>query len=404
MNLNDQIRCCALILPLLAGCGGTQVKSAEPTVVSPPPPPALPLVEAAGTPAAPEKVAEPLVTKTDFGKLGEQPVFLYTLMNRHGLTAKVMTYGAILTELDVPDKDGKFADVVLGFDTLDGYLKDSPYFGATIGRVANRIKNARFALDGKTYTLAANNAPNALHGGKRGWDKVLWDAQVATRVDASALELTYVSKAGEEGYPGTVTAKVTYTLSNEDELSVVFEATTDVATPVSMAHHTYWNLGGQGSGTILDHEVTIAAERYTPGDPVPDGSIKKVKGTPFDFTTPKAIGKDLKAAGGKPVGFDLNYVVDGEPNQLRQMVKIKDPKSGRALTLSADQPGLVFYSGNFLDGTVKGKGTTYAQYTGLCIESGKFPNSINVPAWKDAVVLKPGQTYRHTMVHSFSAE
>ena len=172
-----------------------------------------------------------------------------------------------------------------------------------------------------------------------------------------------------------------------------------------MAHHTYWNLGGQSSGSILDNEVTIDADNYTPGDPVPDGTIKKVKGTPFDFTTPKAIGKDLKAAGGKPVGFDLNYVVNGDPTQMRTMVKVKDPKSGRVLTLASEQPGLVFYSGNFLDGTVKGKGgTAYAQYSGLCIESGKLPNSINVPAWKNSVILRPGQTYRHTMVHAFSVE
>ena len=345
-----------------------------------------------------------MVTKAEFGKLAEQPVFLYTLKNPHGLTAKVMTYGAILTEMDVPDKNGKFADIALGFDNFDGYLNNGPHFGSTIGRVANRIKNAVFTLAGKTYKLEANDPPNALHGGSRGWDKLLWDAQIVPSVDASAVEFRYISKAGEAGYPGTVTAKVTYTLTNEDQLKIDFEATTDATTPVSMAHHSYWNLGGQGSGTILDHEVTIHADRYTPGDPVPFGTIKPVKGTPFDFTTTKAIGKDLKAAGGKPVGFDLNYVVDGEPNQLRPMVKIKDPKSGRVLTLTADQPGLVFYSGNFLDGTVNGKGSTYAQYTGLCIESGKFPNSINVPAWKDAVVLKPGQTYRHTMVHSFSVE
>ena len=406
MNLNVQMRCSALMVALLAGCAGQQANGVEPTVVSPPPPPpAITAAPVVAAPPAPEKAPEPLVSQAAFGKLGDQPVSLYTLKNQHGLTAKVMTYGATLTEMDVPDRDGRFSDVVLGFDTFDEYLKDNPYFGATIGRVANRIKKARFELDGKTYTLAANNAPNALHGGKRGWDKVIWDAQIVSRPNAAAIAFSYVSKSGEEGYPGTVSAKVTYSLTNDNELRVDFEATTDTSTPVSMAHHTYWNLAGQSSGTLLDQEITINADKYTPGDPVPDGSIKPVKGTPFDFTVPKAIGKDLKAAGGKPVGYDLNYVINGNPTEFRKMAKLKDPKSGRVLTLSSEQPGMVFYSGNFLDGTVKGKGgTAYAQYTGLCIESGKFPNSINVPAWKGAVVLKPGQTYRHSMVHAFSAE
>ena len=370
-----------------------------------PPPPAPVAVTAVQSESKPaDKLAEPSIAKAEFGKLGDKQVFVYTLKNQHGLTAKVMTYGATLTELDLPDRTGKFADVVLGFDNLDGYIKDSPYFGATIGRVANRIKKARFELEGKTYALAANAAPHSLHGGKQGWDKVVWDAEIVPRGAGSALQLAYASKAGEEGYPGTVSAKVVYTLTEQDELKVEFEATTDATTPVSMAHHTYWNLAGQSSGTILDQELMIHADRFTPGDPVPDGAIKAVKGTPFDFVQPKSIGRDLKAAGGKPVGYDLNFVINGEPNQLRAMATLKDPKSGRVLTLSADQPGLLFYSGNFLDGSAKGKGASYAQYAGLCLESEKFPNSINVPAWKDSVLLKPGQTYKHTMVHAFSVE
>jgi galactose mutarotase-like enzyme len=278
-------------------------------LVIPAPVPAPLAAEAPPAPAPQAPAPTHSVASADFGTAYDRPVSLYTLKNKHGLSAKVMTYGATLTELDVPDRAGHFDDVVLGFDSVDEYVKSSPYFRATIGRVANRIKRARFELGGKTYTLAANNAPNHLHGGK------------------------------------------------------------------------------------------------PPGEPVPDGSIKPVKGTPFDFSVSKLIGKDLKAAGGKPVGFDLNYVANGAPNELRLIAKLKDPKSGRVLTLSADQPGLQFYSGNFLDGTVKGKGgVSYAQYSGLCLESQKFPNSINVPAWKDAVVLKPGQTYQHTMVHAFSVE
>jgi len=399
----NQIRSGAVFAVLVAGCAGQQANNVEPTVVPPPP---TPVASVAPPPAesAPKPAEPPPVVRTDFGKLAEQPVSLYTLRNQHGLTAKIMTYGATLTEMDVPDRAGKFADVVLGLDSVDSYVKDSPYFGGTIGRVSNRIKRARFELDGKTYTLAANNPPNHLHGGKRGWDKVIWDAEIVPSADGPAVQFKYVSKAGEEGYPGTANAKVTYTLTNHDELRIDFEATTDAATPLSMAHHSYWNMAGQNSGTILDQELTINADRYTPGDPVPDGSIKPVKGTPFDFTAAKPIGKDLKAAGGKPVGYDLNYVVNGEPGKMRVMAKLKDPKSGRVLTISSEQPGLLFYSGNFLDGSVKGKGATYAQYDGLCLESEKFPNSINVPAWKEAVVLKPGQTYHHTMVHAFTAE
>jgi len=343
------------------------------------------------------------VTQRDFGKVGERAVSLYTLKNQHGLTAKLMTYGATLTELDLPDRHGQFADVVLGFDSVDEYVKSSPYFGATIGRVANRIKNAKFELNGKTYPLAANNPPNHLHGGTRGWDKVIWDAEIVP--NHTAVTFKYISKAGEEGYPGTVSAQVTYTLTDTDELRVEFAATTDAPTPLNLAHHSYWNLAGQGSGTILDHELMLNADRYTPGDLVPDGSVKPVKGTPFDFTSPKPIGKDIQRAGGHPVGFDSNFIVNGDPKALRLVAKLKDPKSGRVLTLSADQPGVQFYSGNFLDGTVKGKGgAVYPQYAAVCLETQKFPNAINVPAWKESVVLNPGQTYTHTMVHAFSVE
>lgn len=345
------------------------------------------------------------ITATTFGNVDDTPVQLYTLTNAHGLVAKITNYGAIVTELHVPDRTGTLGDVVLGFENLDGYLKGHPYFGAIVGRVANRIGNAEFTLEGKRYTLEANDKPHHLHGGRRGWDKVVWSATPVDTAEGQAVAFTYVSKDGEEGYPGTVTAKTIYTLTNGNELRVEMQATTDKTTLVNMAHHSYWNLGGHNSGTILDHELTLYADNYTPGTPmVPDGRINPVKGTSFDFTSAKAIGRDLKQAGGNPIGYDHNFVINGVPNQLRPVARVKDPKSGRVMTVSADQPGVQFYTGNFLDGSTRGKGTTYIQYAGLCLESQKYPNAINVPAWRDQVILSPGQPYRHVIVHRFSVE
>jgi aldose 1-epimerase len=343
------------------------------------------------------------IEKASFGTVDGKPVDVYTLTNAKGAVAKITNYGAIVTELQMPDKSGKLGDVVLGLDTVDDYVKSSPYFGAIVGRSANRIKNAAFTLDGKDYKLNANDAPHHLHGGKKGWDKVIWTAEPKETKDGPSLKLTHISKDGEENYPGTVTATATYTLTNDNELKVEMAATTDKTTLINMAHHSYWNLAG--GGTILDHELTIPADSYTPGEGlVPTGAVKPVKGTPFDFTVAKPIGKDVKAAGGKPVGFDHNWVVNGEPHALRVVAKLKDPKSGRVMTISADQPGLQFYSGNFMDGKTKGKGVTHEHWGGLCLESQKFPNSVNVPAWRDEVILKPGQTYKHTMVHKFTTE
>jgi aldose 1-epimerase len=342
-------------------------------------------------------------TATPFGKLGDTPVQLYTLTNANGLVARITDYGAIVTELHVPDRAGQLADVVLGFENVDGYVKDNPYFGAIVGRVANRIMNARFELDGRGFALEANDTPHHLHGGVRGWDKVVWDARPVETSEGPALELTHISRDGDAGYPGTVTARTVYTLTNANELKVEMQATTDAPTLVNMAHHSYWNLGGHGSGTILDHELTLYADRYTPGTPmVPDGRIAPVEGTPFDFTRSKPIGRDLQRAGGRPIGYDHNFIVNGEPNRLRPVARLADPKSGRVMSVSADQPGVQFYTGNFLNGSIRGKGATYAQYTGLCLETQKFPNAVNVPAWRDQVILRPGQTYRHVMVHAFS--
>lgn len=347
----------------------------------------------------------PGIASAPFGREGNTPVQLYTLTNKNGLIAKISNYGAIVTELHAPDRSGRLADVVLGFENLDGYLAGHPYFGAIVGRVANRIGNAVFALEGSRYTLAPNDKPHHLHGGRRGWDKVVWTARTADTADGPSIELTYVSKDGEEGYPGTVTARTVYTLTNNNELKVEMEATTDRTTVVNMAHHSYWNLAGHASGTVLDHVLTLHADRYTPGTPmVPDGRVLPVAKTPFDFTAGKRIGQDVKAAGGNPTGYDHNFVVNGEPNRLRAVARLKDPASGRVMTLTADQPGVQFYTGNFLDGSHKGKGATYVQYAGLCLETQKFPNAINVPAWQDQVILRPGQPYRHVMLHAFSTE
>jgi aldose 1-epimerase len=389
---------------LLSACSGSQ--PAEPVAAtSEPVAPAAAPADAVASSAAPEVKKGKAIVEAPYGVVEGKEVKLYTLTNKNGLVAKITNYGGIITELHVPDKAGKNGDIVLGYDKLDDYVKATPYFGAVIGRVANRVKNAQFSLEGKQHKLTANNAPHSLHGGKVGWDKVIWTAEAIDSDAGPALKLTYVSKDGEEGYPGTVTAHNTYTLTNNNELKVEMDATTDKTTVVNMAHHSYWNLAGHGSGPITGHELTLFSEQYTPGDPVPDGKVKAVKGTPFDFTAAKPIGKDLQAAGGKPVGFDSNWVVKGDPHTLRPVAKLKDPKTGRVLELSADQPGVQFYSGNFLDGSNKGKGgVVYQQYTGLCLESQKFPNSINVPAWKDEVILKPGATYRHVMIHKFSAE
>jgi len=362
---------------------------------------ALAMISSAGVKAA----AKASIDKTKWGEADGKEVDLYTLTNRNGLIAKITNYGGIVVELHVPDRSGQMGDVALGYDNLADYIKKNPYFGATVGRIGNRIANAQFELEGKTYKLAANNGTNHLHGGKKGWDKVVWDAEATETPKGPALKLTYVSKDGEEGYPGTVTAVTTYTLTNKNELAIEMTATTDKTTIINMVHHTYFNLHGGTEGDIKDHVLTLFADKYTPGMP-PDGRVVPVAGTPFDFRKPKAIGKDLEAAGspgaGAPVGYDSNWVVNGSPDKMRPVGRVEDPVSGRVMTVEANQPGVQFYSGIFMDGTTKGKGRTHTQYTGICLETQKFPNAINVPAWKDQVILKPGQTYRHDLVYKFS--
>lgn len=352
-----------------------------------------------------EKPAGAAIDKVKWGEADGQEVDLYTLKNKNGLVAKITNYGALVVELHVPDRKGQLGDVVLGYDNLADYVKKTPYFGATIGRVANRIANAQFELEGKTYKLAANDPPSALHGGKKGWDKVVWTGESSETARGPSVKFTYKSKDGEEGYPGNVTATTTYTLTNTNELAIEMTATTDQTTIVNMAHHSYFNLRGDTEGDIKDHLTTLYADKYTPGMP-PDGKIVPVAGTPFDFRKPKAIGKDLLASGSPgnnaPVGFDGNWIANGPPDKMRKVARFEEPTSGRVMTVEGNQPGIQFYAGLFLDGSTKGKGRTHTQYSAFCLETQKFPNAINVPAWKKQVILKPGQVYKHTTTYKFS--
>ncbi len=350
------------------------------------------------------------VTKMEFGKTAEgTPVELYVLKNG-GLTAKVMTYGAIITEIDAPDRQGKSADVTLGFDDLGGYLAGHPYFGATVGRVANRIARGKFTLDGKDYTLAVNNGPNALHGGKKGFDKVVWTAEDVSASSGPSVRMTYVSKDGEEGYPGTLKASVTFSVTEKAELRIDYSATADRDTPVNLTNHSYFNLAGPASGSILGHELTLEADRYTPVDDtlIPTGKIEAVLGTPLDFTKPTAIGARIDQLKGDPGGYDHNFVLNSDRFDASRTgpilaARVHEPTSGRVMEVFTTEPGVQFYSGNFLDGTVKGKGgVAYRKHQGLCLEAQHFPDSVhhaNFPS----IILKPGATYTQTTIYKFSA-
>jgi aldose 1-epimerase len=347
-----------------------------------------------------------LIEQSDFGQLGGETVHRYTLRSRHNHVLTVMDYGAAITELRVPDRYGRPADVVLGFDDLSGYVEHTAYFGATIGRVANRIRGGVFQLDGERYELAVNDGPDHLHGGERGWDRVVWRAEPKESPKGASLELSYSSPDGEGGYPGRVDATTTYTLTHEGALIIEMSAKSDRRTIVNMANHTYYNLAGQGTGDVLDHELVLDAEFYTPGDPiVPVGDLARVANTPFDFRGPKSIGKDLARIGNEPAGYDHNYVVNGVPGALRRVARLRHPASGRTLSLEADAPGVQLYSGNYLAGAWAGKGGhRYGKHAGMCLETQAFPNSINVPEWEDQVLLGPEQEYKHVMVLRFSAD
>jgi aldose 1-epimerase len=338
-----------------------------------------------------------------FGSTDGVDIDCYVL--RHGgLTARVITYGGILTELCVPDRDGRSADVVLGFDRMDGYLAEHPYFGATVGRVANRIARGRFTLDGKEYRLPCNNNGHHLHGGVRGFDRRVWAASAGVTADGPVVTLRYTSADGEEGYPGGVTATTVYTL-RRDALRIEYTATTDAPTLVNLTHHSYFNLAGPGTGDILAHELRLAASRYTPTDAelIPTGEIAPVAGTAFDFRTARRIGERSAQTGLVPAGYDTNFVLDRDAAGLAHAATVREPTSGRVLDVFTTAPGLQVYTGNFLDGSLTGKGgRVYRQYGGLCLEPQTFPDAINEPGFPSPV-LRPGQTYQHTIEYRFSA-
>ena len=344
------------------------------------------------------------VTKQFFGKLPDVTVAdLYTIINHSGVTLKVTNYGGRITSLLVPDKTGKSGDIVLGFDSLSGYLANNPYFGAIVGRYGNRIAKGKFEIDGNQYTLAQNNGVNHLHGGIKGFDKVVWKAEDFKTDKSVGIKLTYLSHDGEEGYPGNLKSVVTYTLTDDNQLIFDYSATTDKSTPINLTQHSYFNLAG--SGDIKSHEIMIAASKYTVVDStlIPTNELRDVKGTPFDFTSVKAIGKDLVATGGTPIGFDHNFVLNIK--ELKELaVRVVEPVSGRIMEVYTDQPGVQFYTGNFLDGTITGKyGNVYKQYSGFCFETQHFPDSPNHPAFP-TTILKPGETYHTTTIYAFSAK
>jgi aldose 1-epimerase len=346
------------------------------------------------------------IEQSVFGEVGAEPVQLFTLKNRGNLTLQVMSYGAAITSLHVPDRFGRPADVVLGFDDLRGYLDHTEFFGATVGRIANRIRGAQFELDGKVYRVAANDGQHHLHGGSRGWDKRVWRAEPKEGPRGPSVEFQYSSADGEEGYPGRVDATTTYTLRDDNAVVIEMRARTDRLTIVNMAHHTYWNLAGAGARDVLDHELALDAEFYTPGDPiVPVGDLARVANTPFDFRSSKPLGKDLAAIGNEPRGYDHNFVVNGVPGAMRPVARLRHAASGRMLALDADAPGVQLYTGNFLKGNLAGKGGhIYPKHAGVCLETQAFPGSINVPEWEEQVTLAPEREYRHVMVHRFSAD
>ncbi len=386
----------------LAACAfASQAASATQDASKVSPPPSAP----AGT-----------IAEQGWGEVDGKPVHLWTLTNAHGLIAQITDYGTIIVSLRVPDSKGVFADIVLGRSSAADSVARTQYFGCTAGRCANRIAGGKFAIDGKTYTLATNNGANHLHGGVKGFDKVVWNGVAAMTAEGPSVTFTYPSPDGEEGYPGNVDAKVIYTLTNANELKVDMSATTDKATPVNLAHHTYWNLAGHNSGNILEHLIMIPAKNYTPVDAtlITTGEIKPVEGTPLDFRRLKPIGKDfaaLPATSDDPGGYDHNFVLDRAPmaNGLWLCAMAMDYNSGRTMEIWSNQPGIQFYTGNFLDGVPGKEGATYNKNDAFCLETQAFPDSVNkrgndgLPkdGWPN-VVLKPGETYEHHMVHRFS--
>jgi aldose 1-epimerase len=348
------------------------------------------------------------VQKQDFGTRDGRPVILYTLTNAHGVEVRAMNYGGIILSIRVPDRKGQLADIVLGHDKAEEYMPNPPYLGAIVGRYANRIANGTFALDGKTYTLPKNDGPNTLHGGTtRTFDKVLWDGEPLK--GKSGVTFTYLSKDGEEGFPGNLKITVTYTLADSNELVIDYQATTDKATPINVSQHSYFNLKGEGNGDILDHEIMINADKFTPVDKnlIPTGELRAVKGTPFDFTTSTKIGTRIEDSYEQMVlghGYDHNFVLNRKGAGLSLAARVYEPTTGRVLEVSTTQPAVQFYTGNFLDGSVTGKeGHVYKRRYGFCLETQHYPDSPNHPDFP-STILKPGEKFHRTTVFKFSAK
>jgi aldose 1-epimerase len=344
------------------------------------------------------------IEKKPFGRTDAGEALLFTLSREGSPTVAITNQGGFIVSIVAKDRAGKAADVTLGYKGFDGYVKGKDFLGCLVGRYANRIARGEFTLDGKKHTLAKNNGPNALHGGPTGFHSRLWTPKVVGGPEGEALELTYVSKDGEEGYPGTLTARVVYSLRADGGLVIDYSATTDAPTIVNLTNHAYFNLSGEGEGTILGHEMQIEADTYTPVDPtlIPTGEMARVEGTPFDFRKATPIGARIESAdeqlkrGG---GYDHNYVLRGKAGELRLVARVVEPGSGRALEVFTTEPGIQFYSGNFLDGSITGKsGKPYVRRGGFCLEAQHYPDSPNRPEWP-SVVLRPGQTYRHTTVY-----
>ncbi|BES71339.1 galactose mutarotase [Marinobacter nanhaiticus D15-8W] len=356
------------------------------------------------------------VERSTFGTLPDgREAELYRIVNANGVEMEVTTYGGIITSLRTPDAQGQFDDIVLGFDSLDGYLSDAymksnPYFGALIGRYGNRIAGGSFELGGKTYELATNNGPNHLHGGDKGFNRVLWKAEPFENDEGAGLILTYTSADGEEGYPGKLDVKVVYTLTDDNALAIDYEATTTKATPVNLTQHSYFNLEGEGSGKILDHQLMINADAFTPVDKtlIPTGEIRPVEGTPFDFTEPTAIGKRIENENQQLAfgqGYDHNFVLNrksGSRDELVLAARVTEPDSGRIMEVSTTEPGIQFYAGNFLDGTLTGKsGNAYGHRSGFALETQHYPDSPNQEDFP-STILQPGETYQTRTVYTFS--
>jgi aldose 1-epimerase len=346
-----------------------------------------------------------MIEKKPFGSVDGKNVDLYVLTNANGLKASITNYGGIVVSLEVPDKNGKLGDILLGYDNLDGFVKNSPYFNALVGRYGNRIAKGKFTLDGTAYTLAVNNGENALHGGLKGFDKVIWTAESFKNDKGVGLKLAYLSKDMEEGYPGNLKVNVVYTLTNKDELQIDYTATTDKAAVCNLTNHNYYNLTGCKTD-ILGHELTLNADRFTPVDSglIPTGQLRPVRGTPMDFTRSTAVGARINVAdeqlkfGG---GYDHNWVLNKKGSEMSHAATLYEPTSGRVMEIWTHEPGIQFYSGNFLDGTIVGKGgIVYKHRYGMCLETQHFPDSPNKPAFP-TTILRPGEIYKTTTVHKF---